>query len=118
LAAADVVVLPSVFEGMPNVVLEAMAMGCPVIATAVGGSKELVRHGETGLLVPPADPAALANALLELATSPERRSGMRARSREIAKACHGIEHMIHSIEQLYVEEWGRATRNRAGEHHA
>ncbi len=114
LAAADVAVLPSVFEGMPNVVLEAMAMGCPVIATAVGGSSELVRDGETGFLVPEADAAALADALLELARSPERCSGMRARSREIAKACHGIEHMIHSIEQLYLEEWGRATSQPGG----
>lgn len=118
LAAADVAVLPSVFEGMPNIVLEAMAMGCPVIATAVGGSTELVRHGETGFLVPQADAAALADALLELARSPERRSEMRARSREIAKACHGIEHMIHSIEHLYLDEWERATGNRGREHNA
>src|SRR5207253_6012868 len=47
LAIADVAALPSLYEGMPNVVLEAMAMGCPVIASAVGGSTELVRHGET-----------------------------------------------------------------------
>jgi glycosyltransferase involved in cell wall biosynthesis len=109
-AAADVTVLPSLFEGMPNAVLEAMAMGCPVIATAVGGSLELVRHGETGLLVPPINVKALADALVEIAGSPERRGGMRARSREIAQARHGIDSMIRSVEGLYLEEWDRVTR--------
>jgi glycosyltransferase involved in cell wall biosynthesis len=108
-AAADVTVLPSVFEGMPNAVLEAMAMGCPVIATAVGGSAELVRHGETGFLVPPADTTALAGALVDLAGSVQRRTRMRARSREIAEACHGIKQMIRSVESLYVDEWQRVS---------
>src|SRR5205823_14267225 len=96
LAAADVVALPSLYEGMPNVVLEAMAMGCPVIATAVGGSLELVRHGETGLLVPPGDSTALAGALVEIADSADRRGRMRVRSREVAVAEHGIDRMVQS----------------------
>jgi glycosyltransferase involved in cell wall biosynthesis len=106
-AAADVTVLPSLFEGMPNAVLEAMAMGCPVIASAVGGSVELVRQGETGLLIPPEDPRALATALVELAASDERRDRMRVRSREIAELRHGIDTMVSSIETLYLEEWDR-----------
>jgi glycosyltransferase involved in cell wall biosynthesis len=106
-AAADVTVLSSLFEGMPNAVLEAMAMGCPVIASAVGGAVELVRPGETGSLVPPGDPGALAVALVELAGSGERRGRMRARSREIATAHHGVDRMIRSIEALYLEEWNR-----------
>ena len=109
-AAADVTVLPSLYEGMPNAVLEAMATGCPVIATAVGGSTELVHHGETGLLVPPADAAALADALVEIARSQEHRARMRTRSREVAEASHGIEHMIASIERLYLEEWQHVAR--------
>jgi glycosyltransferase involved in cell wall biosynthesis len=60
LAACDLLVLPSLFEGLPLVVLEAMAAGKPVVATAVGGTDEAVVHGESGLLVPAADPAALA----------------------------------------------------------
>lgn len=109
-AAADVTVLPSLFEGMPNAVLESMAMGCPVIASAVGGAVELVRQGETGLLVPPGNAKALAAALVELAGSVERRDRMRARSREIAEARHGIDTMIRSIEGLYMEEWDRVSR--------
>lgn len=73
-AHADVFVLPSLDEGMPNVVLEAMACGLPVVATSVPGCVELVTPGENGLLVPPRDPAALAGALrLLLADSDLRR---------------------------------------------
>jgi glycosyltransferase involved in cell wall biosynthesis len=64
LAAADVVVLPSNSEGMPNAVLEAMALGRPVVATAVGGVPELIEHGVSGWLVPARAPAALAHAIL------------------------------------------------------
>jgi glycosyltransferase involved in cell wall biosynthesis len=69
-AAADVVVLPSLNEGLPLAVLEAMAAARPVVATAVGGTPEIVRDRVTGLLVPPADPAALARAIGELLADP------------------------------------------------
>jgi glycosyltransferase involved in cell wall biosynthesis len=71
LRAFDVLALPSTIEGFPLVVLEAMAAGIPVVATPVGGVGELVRDGETGLLVPPEDPAALAAALHRLLDEPE-----------------------------------------------
>ena len=61
--AADASVLPSAWENFPHTVVEALAVGCPVIATAVGGVPEVVRDGENGLLVPPGDPAALAEAI-------------------------------------------------------
>src|SRR5437899_3260521 len=109
-AAADVTVLPSLFEGMPNVVLEAMAMGCPVISTTIGGSAELVRHDETGFLVPPGNASALASALVDIAASADRRSRMRIRSREVAVARHGIDHMMRSVERLYLDEWERAAK--------
>ncbi|MBX6313225.1 MAG: glycosyltransferase [Isosphaeraceae bacterium] len=72
LKAADLLVLPSLWEGMPNVVLEAMAARRAVVATAVEGTEDLVLPGRTGWLVPPADPAALANALLDAAADPDR----------------------------------------------
>jgi glycosyltransferase involved in cell wall biosynthesis len=64
--ACDVMANPSLTEGVPNVLLEAMAFGTPVVATRVGGVPDLVQHGESGLLVPPADPSALASAIHDL----------------------------------------------------
>jgi glycosyltransferase involved in cell wall biosynthesis len=71
LAAASVYVQPSRWEGVPMAVLEAMAMGLPVVATSVGGLAEIIEHGVTGLLVPPGDPPALADAILSVLDSPE-----------------------------------------------
>ena len=72
LKAADVLVLPSLWEGMPNAVLEAMAARLPVVATAVEGTEDLVAPGETGWLVPRASPGPLADALLDAASDPDR----------------------------------------------
>lgn len=66
LAVSDVFVLPSIYEGLPNSVMEAMAAGVPVIATDVGGTLELIEDGKDGILVQPADPAALADAITTL----------------------------------------------------
>ncbi len=66
LAAADVVAVPSLMEGMPNALLEAMALGRPIVATNVGGIPEAVESRVSGLLVPPADPNALAAGIREL----------------------------------------------------
>lgn len=81
--AADVLVLPSTQEGTPVAVLEAMSLGKPVIASAVGGLTELILEGKTGLLVPPASPEALANALEHLLRNADRRAlfGVAARER-------------------------------------
>jgi len=81
--AADVFVQPSRFEGMSNALLEAMACGLPVVATDVGGNRELVEHGRGGLLVPPGDPVALAGALQYILRDAHCRAslGVAARSR-------------------------------------
>ncbi len=110
--AADVTVLASLYEGMPNVVLEAMAMACPVLATKVQGTVDLVRPGETGLLVPPGDAVALAEGLRELAADSRRRRAMGARSRRLAEAHHGIDKMVASLEALYLREWAQSSAAR------
>lgn len=73
---ADIFTMPSHREGMSNAVLEAMAVGLPIVATAVSGNKELVKSGENGMLVPPADAAALAEALKILLNESVLRSHM------------------------------------------
>lgn len=81
LAEADVFIRPSLTEGMPLAVLEAMSAGLPVVATPVAGVVELVKHGENGLLVPPGDPAALADAVTQLLSDPHRRRSMGSEAR-------------------------------------
>jgi len=76
LAEADVFCLPSIYEGLPLAILEAMAAGLPVVATAVSGNPEAVEDGTTGLLVRPESAAALADALIALLGDPERRRAM------------------------------------------
>ena len=70
---ADIFVCPSDTEGLSNVILEAMAFSIPVIATNVGGNPEIVVHEKNGLLVPPKDSSALANAVKMLISEPDRR---------------------------------------------
>ena len=76
LADASIVCLPSWREGMPQVLLEAGACARAVVATDVPGCRELITHGETGWLVPPRDPAALADGLVRLARDPGLRHSL------------------------------------------
>jgi len=86
MAAADILVLPSLSEGRPNVVLEAHACGLPVVATNVGGTPELLEDGVNGLLVPVGDSDALAGALRRLATDHDLRLRLGVAARERIKA--------------------------------
>jgi glycogen synthase len=85
LASLDVLVLPSVYEEMGSILVEAMASGLPVVASRVGGIPDVVEDGETGLLVPPGDVAALAAALDELVGDPRRRELLCAAARRRAE---------------------------------
>jgi hypothetical protein len=84
LAQADLIVLPSYREGTPKVLMEAAAMGKPVVATDVPGCRQAVVDGETGVLVPPRDPVALAEAIQELVASPRLREQMGEAGRRLA----------------------------------
>jgi glycosyltransferase involved in cell wall biosynthesis len=101
LRASDVFVLSSRWEGNPMSVMEAMAAGLPVVSTAVGGVPELVREGETGLLVPSEDAGALAQALQALVDDPAHRQAMGAAARRHAVARFDIRHTVRRYEQLY-----------------
>jgi glycosyltransferase involved in cell wall biosynthesis len=99
----DLLVLPSLWEGMPNVILEAMACGVPAVATEVGGTPELVSDGETGFLVPPADSDALARSIITLLQDRELRTRMGQQAHELARSKFSPERMIERNEQLYTE---------------
>lgn len=97
----DCFVLPSLGEGISNTILEAMASGLPVIATAVGGNVELVKQDTSGLLVPAADSAALADAIVKLAQTPELARTMGSTARQIADERYSMLAMVRGYQQLY-----------------
>jgi glycosyltransferase involved in cell wall biosynthesis len=111
LKTANVLVHASLWEGMPNVVLEAMAARLPVIGTAVEGTEDLVLPGQTGWLVPPADPEALARALIEAADSPEccRRFGEEGRLR--VEREFSLETTVEAYERLWAGILGLQLRS-------
>jgi glycosyltransferase involved in cell wall biosynthesis len=103
LAAADICVLPASAEACGRVLLEAMAMATPVVATASGGTPEIVRDGVTGILVPPGDAGAMATALENLLQDPTRAGSMGAAGRERAVAHFSIEAHAEKTMRLYAD---------------
>ncbi|HKI18887.1 MAG TPA: glycosyltransferase, partial [Isosphaeraceae bacterium] len=101
LARARMFVLPSRSEGIPLTVLEAMARGLPVVATRVGGLAEVVEDGVTGLLVPPADPAALAAAIVGIWDDPNRGNRMGGAGRQRVVERFDVRTMVAGYEALY-----------------
>ena len=101
LKAADVLVLPSLWEGMPNVVLEAMAARLAVIGTAVEGTEDLVIPERTGWLVPPRDPRALAGALLEAVDDPSRLRRFGEAARDRVEASFTPARVVEAYERLW-----------------
>lgn len=107
LHAADVFALPSLKEGLSNAMLEAMAVGLPVLATAVGGAPDLIRPGENGVLLPPApSPAQIVEALRPLLTDPARRQALGQRARQTVVEQCAFEVVGERILALYRELGG------------
>ena len=103
LFAADTFVLPSISEAMPNALLEAMAVGLPVIASAVGGITDVVEHRQNGLLYASGDVKDLADRLLELARSPKLRAKLGASARQSVLEEYDLEQMTDRYLALYHE---------------
>lgn len=101
MALVDVFILPSLWEGMPNVLLEAMALGRPIVATRVGGAEELIKDGVTGLLVPPASEAALAGALINILSRENRGRGLGEMAKKEVERRFPVEAMVRKTEKLY-----------------
>jgi glycosyltransferase involved in cell wall biosynthesis len=102
MGAADAVVLPSVWEGLPLVGLEALAAGTPLVATAARGIRELLADGETALVVPPGDERALGQAIERVLVDRELAQRLRRNGLELA-AAHSEEAMVARYHQLYAE---------------
>ena len=109
MAAADAFVLSSAWEGMPMVLLEASASALPIVATRVGGNAEVVLEGESGLVAPPHDSAALAKHMLRIMSmSPTERAAMGSRWRNYVKAAYDRPTILDTWERIYLGLMERA----------
>ncbi len=97
----DVFVFPSLFEGLPVVLIEAMAAGCAVVSTTIGSVTELIDNGKSGLLVPPRDPDAIATALKKVLTNEALRRELGEQARFRANSKFSVETMIKRTEAIY-----------------
>ena len=107
MAAMDLLLLTSSQEGLPNAILEAMAAGRPVVATDVGGCRELVTEGATGHLVPRDDPDALAEKAIRVLTLPDRGRSLGEAGRRRVLAEFSVEVMAGRIRDLYLSVHAR-----------
>jgi glycosyltransferase involved in cell wall biosynthesis len=101
LAAADIFVLPSLWEGLPIGLLEAMSMGKAVIATQVDGTREVVKDGENGLMVEPGDVGALSAALIRLGKDKGLQEELKQRAMETVRQQFNAVTMTRAIENVY-----------------
>jgi glycosyltransferase involved in cell wall biosynthesis len=112
LAACDLVVLPSLREGFSIALLEAMAAGKPIIATAIGSQRELVSQADMACLVPPADAKTLCEAILRLIGDPHLMSQLGMTARALFERCYTEDRMLSAYRQLYLELLQSTTHRR------
>ncbi|HKQ33642.1 MAG TPA: glycosyltransferase, partial [Thermodesulfobacteriota bacterium] len=101
LLGCDLFVLPSLFEGLPLSVMEAMAAGKPVIASDIGGVNELIRDGETGYLVPPGDTHALARSINTLISDPALARRMALAGKTLVEKEFSADSMVAGVTDIY-----------------
>jgi glycosyltransferase involved in cell wall biosynthesis len=101
--ALDILALPSRWEGLPLALLEAMGAGLPVVATQVGGVKDVIEDGINGRLVPAGDPQALAASIVELSRRPDRRAALGGAAKETIRRRFSQEAMLQRLADLYTE---------------
>lgn len=107
LASYSILVLPSTgHEGIPQIILQSHAMQCPIVSTTVGGIPEVVENGRTGMLVPPQNFAALADAMSELLRNKNLGKRMSEAGRKMVEAHHSMSHMCQRLETLYYRYLG------------
>ena len=101
LQLCDIFVMPSRQEGLGLSIMEAQAFGLPVVASRVGGIPSLIEHGQTGLLVEPENPRALADAIIELCNNPQRSRDIGTAARQFIQKHHSANRMVDETEALY-----------------
>jgi glycosyltransferase involved in cell wall biosynthesis len=101
LSAIDVLVVPSLLEGFPMITLEGMAMAKPIIATRIDGIKEQIVDGESGILIPPRDPGAIAEAIVRLSTEKELAQNLGLEGRRRVEKEFTVERMVSETEKVY-----------------
>ena len=103
LAACDLVVLPSLREGLSIALLEAMVAGKPIVATSIGSQREVASHAEMACLAPPADSLALSEAMLRLARDPALMARLGTNARAVYESCYTEDRMLDSYKRLYLD---------------
>jgi glycosyltransferase involved in cell wall biosynthesis len=114
LACCEFSVLASRAEGFPNAVLESMAVGLPVIATAVGGTPEIIEHGINGLLVPPKSPESLAQAILHLMTNHELACSIAKAGQMYVQSNFSFDRSVRQLQQIYCDAFARPYGHERG----
>ena len=112
LAALDLFVLPSLNEGLGSILLDAMQFGLAIVASDVGGIPDVVEHGDNGLLVPPGEPAPLADAIVRLYRDSEMRNAMSTAARQRAEN-YRPESMVERYWELYLKVFPEISKLQA-----
>jgi glycogen synthase len=112
LGKTAIAVFPSYWENFPYVCLEAMAAGCAVVGSSAGGMAEIIEEGRTGLLVPPRDPQAIAAAVIDLMSNPERRMALGAKARESVLERYSFDAIGPFQEASYARAIARAQKRK------
>jgi len=103
LSLFDIFILPSLWEGLPNSIIEAMAIGLPIIASDVGGVSELIKDGENGILIKPKSPQQIASSIIYLIENPNIAEQMGNKNIIRARQNHNIENKARDYEKIYME---------------
>ena len=117
LAAMDIFCLPSLRQGLGSIMLEAMSLGRPVIATGVGGVYSVIRDGETGLVVPPSNSSRLAARMIELLDNPTQARALGEGGRQLVQRDFGVDEMVSRTATIYrevLDEWSTARKSKMG----
>jgi glycosyltransferase involved in cell wall biosynthesis len=104
--------MSSGFEGSPNVIIEAMATGLPIVATRVDGIPELVEEGKSGFLVEPKNPRALADALIAALTDESKTQAMGRAGRDFILEAYSLDKMVRRTERVILEAYQESSRRK------